>query len=28
MLITQGPLTDRARVAAILRWNTGGSPLD
>ena len=27
MLITQGPLTDRARVAAILRWNAGGSPL-
>jgi len=28
MLITQGPLTDRARLAAILRWNVGGSPLD
>ena len=28
MLITQGPLTDRARLAAILRWNLGGSPLD
>jgi arabinofuranosyltransferase len=28
MLITQGPLTDRARLAAILRWNLGRSPLD
>jgi arabinofuranosyltransferase len=28
MLITQGPLIDRARVAAILRWNVGGGPLD
>jgi len=28
MLITQGPLTDRARLAAILRWNFGASPLD
>jgi arabinofuranosyltransferase len=28
ILITQGPLTDRARLAAILRWNVGGSPLD
>jgi arabinofuranosyltransferase len=26
--ITQGPLTDRARLAAIVRWNLGGSPLD
>jgi len=28
MLITQGPLTDRARLATIVRWNVGGSPLD
>jgi arabinofuranosyltransferase len=27
MLITQGPLLDRSRAAAIVRWNTGGSPL-
>jgi hypothetical protein len=27
MLITQGPLTDRERLAAILRWNFGRSPL-
>ena len=28
ILITEGPLTNRARLAAILRWNVGGSPLD
>jgi arabinofuranosyltransferase len=28
MLITQGPLTDHARLAAIVRWNLGGGPLD
>ncbi len=28
MLITQGRLTDRGRLATILRWNTGRSPLD
>ena len=28
MLITQGPLFDRARLAAIVRWNLGRSPLD